>query len=403
MQPENHNPKGKRNRSVALNERGVAELLASLEEVWKSKHAPARLTRILRAEIFGLSVKTSDRICDRLPVDRASLSTAFAAVGLEFTEVHLVTREPSPVEDSSSPVLRDGRRIAFVLGTLLILALVAFAAAASRPKPLTIYSPEYRVPQLLSSGLTDYHAGRYESARSKFKEGLALAQQARDAGGLAEAHKALGELAVYDGDYPQAEELFTKALVLVESSNAFHLVPRLKQLIGQSQELQGKADQARDNYLESLKGFTSVPDEYAAAMIQMDIGGLERDSGNLPSAEAWFLTCEATLERLDRSAELAALAKEFAQLEVKRGNYDIAIKRLQRALTYWESASHPRWQARTHLELARVYLAKGDENSSLGSARSAVRHYREVGDKVGEAKARSLLSSVQKTGQHQAR
>lgn len=397
MQPDSNQPKGnKRSRAIALNKRGLIALEEALQENWKANHAPARLTRSLRADIFGLSVKTSDRICAGQPVDRGSLVTAFAAVGLEFGQEHTGEPPAAPTKDAPERVMPEGRRLGLILTGMILFVLVALGAAAARPRPLLIHSPDYKAPGLMKSGLADYHAGRYEDARKKYHQALEASREARDSGGLAEAYKALGELAVFDGDFVTAEELYTKVLVLLETTNVPRQVPRVKQLIGQAQELQGRADDARASYLEALRGFTQMPEEYSAAMVQMDLGGLEREAGDFSSSEAWFVTCEATLKRLDKKPELAAVAMEIARLERDRGNYGLALDRLNQALGFWESESHARWQGTTHLEIARVYQAKGDEASARRSAATAEGFYREAGDSVGEKKARSLLVPTKK-------
>lgn len=405
MQPDSNQRKGnKRSRAIALNERGLTVLQAGLEETWKTKHAPARLTRALRAEIFGLSVKTSDRICAGQPVDRGSLATAFAAVGLEFGEVHAGEPLASPKPERQERVMPEGRRLGIILAGMILFVLVALGAAAARPRPLLIHSPDYQAPGLMKSGLADYHAGRYEEARKKYHQALEAAREARDSGGLAEAYKALGELAVFDGNYVEAEELYRKVLVLLETSNFPNQVPRVRQLIGQAQELQGRADDARASYLEALKGFTEMPEEYSAAMVQMDLAGLEREAGDFSSAEAWLITCEATLKRLEKKPELAAVAMEIARLERDRGNYALAFDRLNQALAFWESESHARWQGTIHLEIARVHLAKGNETSARASATTAEGFYREAGYAIGEEKARSLLApTATKSAQVQGR
>jgi tetratricopeptide (TPR) repeat protein len=393
MQPDSNQPKGnKRSRAIALNKRGLITLEEGLQETWKAKHAPSRLTRALRAEIFGLSVKTSDRICAAQPVDRGSLVTAFAAVGLEFGQEHTGEPPASPTKDPPERVMAEGRRLGIILMGMILFVLVALGAAAARPRPILIHSPDYRAPELMKSGLADYHAGRYEEARKKYHQALEASREARDSGGLAEAYKALGELAVFDGDYVEAEALYKKVLILLETTGIPGQVPRVQQLLGQTQELQGRTDAARASYLEALKGFTQMPEEYSAAMVQMDLGGLEREAGDYSSAEAWFITCEATLKRLDKKPELAAVAMEIARLERDRGNYALAFDRLNQALAFWTSESHARWQGTIHLEIARVHLAKGEESSARRSAATAEEFYREAGDSIGEKKARSLVA-----------
>ena len=400
MKPEPGQSRGKRSRSVALNDAGLAMLKAALEQAWKQLQPDSRLTRSLRAEILGLSAKTADRVLQRLPVDRASLVTAFACVGLEFNDAHVAPDSPDLKASPENRRRTDSFRFSLIVGAVILLIVGGIAITGASEKPLSAREARLEgLNQVLRDGIADYHAGRYEVARRKLEGALRESRELRDAGSLATIYLVLGELAVFDGDLDGAQALFRQSTALRESLGVSGDLARLYQLRGQVSMRQGKFAEAEEQLLTSIRIFGESKDEYAVAMVQCDLGDLALAQDDWKGAEAWQISAWTTLKRLDRRPELASLRSSIAKLAVARGDFARAETLLNESLAFWEEQGHARWRAKTHLELARVYRAKGDDSSASEQARLSSELYREAGDKVGLERAESLLDPTTQTRQ----
>jgi DNA-binding CsgD family transcriptional regulator len=194
----------------------------------------------------------------------------------------------------------------------------------------------------LSQGPALYAVALAEAAGGRLDRGLAAAEQAQrhseDDGDVLFQPRALhveGHIRLLRGETSQAVAALRQVRLLETS--------------------QGQADPAMRRWHGDL----------AEALV--GIGCLE---------EATELIAEgrAQASRLRRRSVLTALTRAAALLMAERGDYDAAVRELQRAAEAFAALAYPLEEGRTRLELGRMQIRRGD----AGAARAAFQAARHI-------------------------
>lgn len=80
-------------------------------------------------------------------------------------------------------------------------------------------------------------------------------------------------------------------------------------------------------------------------------------------------------------------------MHLELGEVEKADQMLTDCLKFWEREKHPRWVAKTKLQLSKVKLARGLRAEAVTLVTEVEKGFRAVGDPMGDAEVEALLSS----------
>ncbi|HEX5883085.1 MAG TPA: CHAT domain-containing tetratricopeptide repeat protein, partial [Pyrinomonadaceae bacterium] len=104
----------------------------------------------------------------------------------------------------------------------------------------------------------------------------------------AECHEYIAEVRSSTGEFADALQHLTPSLAIYERAHNPKEAARVRALIGQVYEQQGKMAHARTSYLESLQIFRRISDRVSEAAVSFALGRLELMTGNYDAAEEYL-------------------------------------------------------------------------------------------------------------------
>ena len=213
-------------------------------------------------------------------------------------------------------------------------------------------------------GLGDGLRERFESARAAF-DGL-LSEHALDDAIRARVFNSGSVFARIQGDYERALDGYRQSYAIWE-----RLGNRARQ--GLALMNQGLVhyflqdySAARREYAVSLALFRETEMVHLQALVYGNLGMLARDVGRWSEALAWFDQAAASLTREGATDYLGRIANNIGEVEMLRGQLDVALARFEQALT----------QMTTRVYAVDVYLNMGLVRQAQGSDALALEHYR---------------------------
>lgn len=396
--------KSARTRAVLLTDDGLAALQAALRRKWKREYPQDKLTREIRATLFGVAVKTSDRIIANAGVDRTTLIHVFANLGEEWDDAYVELPqsepEPEPQVDGVAPQPERFPSSEAASGTktpktrpwwvLSIVAALLFPMAMNWATPS---SGDWKVSMTkVFIRATDlYQAGDYEEAQRLIDLGLREARGTNHAGAISGWLKVAGDMAALHGDFAQAKLKYKSAILLRIETETQASIPGIQQPLGAAEIELGEYENAKRNLSEALAGFIKLKIPGGVSTCHRDLANLALHQKQYDlalhelSLAQQALVTETQTDMLVDIDALEALA--WAGLDKNQE----AKKRLQECLSYWEAKKHQRWIARTKLQLAAVELALKNPARAAELAAASKVVYEQVRDRAGLKEASELL------------
>ncbi len=434
--------RAKRARAVRLSPEGIAVLDDHLETRWRAEFPDERLTRPLRAELLGVSVRTADRLLSGSPVDRSSVATAFARTACELLPEYLIEQDPTAagnselgmdddldttdedriyesVEVADSPVTviatsesskfssttesvrresrSDSPPRAFYWALLLVpvISVMIIAGATTGRGNDAMANQQYResIQILLTKGHDAYQKGEYDKSERLFYEVLEKNQVARDTTYFADAKRGLANLAIYRGDYSKALKLVDESLALHQEFDADNPYGPLNETKGDIYMKLGSIAEAEKSYRTSIIYYGRSNEPLGVAMVQGELGSIYTKTNRLAEAETELTSALKWLKFNKRPREIAAIQLLRAELRIKQNRIAEAIQIARDALAYFTKEDHKRWKAKSNLVLGRALLAAKSTSQAESCFKEAESLYREIKDREG---LKSVLKAKQK-------
>jgi CHAT domain-containing protein len=138
---------------------------------------------------------------------------------------------------------------------------------------------------LINIGNTKFLLGDYSGALTDLQTAVATAPKPVDA---AWSHEDLGRVYIALREYELALQHLQPSLDIYQHSSNPTETERVRSLIAQAYEQQGKLDLARANYLQALNGFRRLRDRINEAAVSFRLGRLELKAGRLDDAQAYL-------------------------------------------------------------------------------------------------------------------
>jgi len=421
----------KRTRAVRLSPEGIAVLENHLEARWKAEYPEERLTRPLRAELLGISVRTADRLLSGGPVDRSSVTTAFARTGCTQVSDYLIEQESFSeteneeegesasaslnlpqkavvtVQNSLQEVISDqpsastdsrlgrtdaprGRPTLGALYWALVLvptvSLIVVAALTTDWGGYSMTSQKFRdsIQDTLTRGHDAFQRGEYGRSEQLFYEAIEKNQTARDTAYFADAKRGLANIAVYRGEYLKALEFVNEAMTLQGEFDAENPYGPLNEMKGDILMKLGKPLEAEKCYRSAIVFYGRSKDPMGVAMVQGELGSVFTKTGRLPEAEAEISSSLKWLEFNKRPREIAAIKLLQASLRIKQGRAAEAVQTARDSLAFFAKEGHKRWMAKSNLILGTALLAAKKRAEAERCFEDSNRLYSEIQDREGQ-------------------
>jgi len=422
--------RAKRARSVRLGPEGVELLEGLLDARWQATYSKERLTRPLRAEILGVSVRTADRLLSGEPVDRSSIVLAFKRLDSDVDPAHILSID-SEQEDSLSesegsvagcseellevPGNRDQVAVAstpnqptrqtlaatprsyyWAMLALPVLTLVVFGAANSAQMSSAVHAQRLKdnIQETLIAGHAAFQEADFPQAERLFLEVVEKNKQSRDIAYSAEAKRGLAEIAIFRADYSRAVQLVDQAILLRKEFDQDSPLAVLYALKADALQSLKNFNEAERCYRLSIGIFGRNSDPMGVAMTQSALGELYIDQGRFTDAEAEILACLTYLKQNKRFREVAATQLALSKLRDRQGRAEEAINVAKEALAYFRSEKHSRWMAKSSFVLGQAQLHANQKAEAKSSFMQSLALYQSIKDPKGQRLASDAISRL---------
>lgn len=345
------------------------------------------------SELLHLSEKTVDKLLRGERVDRGTVKLAFQKLGIEwdeaFIEIESDVEAPADEHPIEAPVSRPRRTVVAIAAALLTVASVGWIGAKQLSGPEQERPASWRVEffSRLEAGTKLYQRASYDQARTEFAAVHALATRHDDLAGQAESARMTADVDLAQGHLVRARNGYQIALELRERTGQSATYPALQQALGAAELKLKNLDVAKGWMRKALEGYVALNDGSGMAIVQRDLGSLSAAQGDHEGALAWFATARAGVGRGVNTALLMDVRAQEALVHLARGEVKKADQMLTDCLEYWEREAHPRWVARTKLQLSEVKAAAGEQQLANRLRAESASAFRQIGDRVGAAEA----------------
>lgn len=409
----------KRTRSVRLSAEAVRSLEGLLELRRQADHPNEKLTRPLKAEILGVSVRTADRLLNGEPVDRSSIVFAFSRLGSEVDPSYILVDESSPdgedseIEDPTRLHLEEcstgkpdsdsgreqavhrsnqSRRLYWALLALPVLTLVVFGAVNSVQTmgAVSAHRLKENIQETLIAAHSAFQKANYKEAERLFHDVIEKNKGARDIAYSADAKRGLAEIAIYRADYKTALSLIDQAIALRKEFDQESPHAVLAALRGEILQNLGDFKEAERCYRTAIGIYGRNKEPFGVALTQSSMGDLFTDQGRFEDAEEEIVSCLNFLRINHKDREVAATQLLLAKLRDRQGRPKEAIRVAKEALAYFEKEGHPRWLAKTNLILGQ---ALGHANQRA-EAKASLQHAQSLYQAVRDPRGLTLVSDA---------
>jgi len=401
-----------RKRAVKLTPEGLELLRAGLARVWEADPRRTKLTREARADIFGVSLATADRILKQEGVDRPTLTFVFKRLGLTWDDrycepaVRNEVRAIDQVSDAPLPVVvvsraesparlfpRVHRGFALAVGLVIPLLLAPFTEIKP-PNTEAFLQSDFFVH--LRSAEEAYHLARYDVAKGQLDKVFVLLGERPEAQRLSLALRLAGDLASVEGRYREAADYYRDALVIRRRTDHRSVaIPPLLEAIGDTELKLRNFETARGYFIECLNGYRKAEDVGGQAMALRGLGSAEAGLGNAQAAMLWLEEGLDVIAGTDSHGMRADIQSRMALVLRDEGRLTEAKSLLTRCLDFWQSEGHPRWIAKTRYELGTVEFLAGRANVALMMLAHSRTDYEAMGDAGGVEACKTWLDKIE--------
>ncbi|TRX58861.1 tetratricopeptide repeat protein [Fulvivirga sp. M361] len=207
-----------------------------------------------------------------------------------------------------------------------------------------------------------YKRSAYDSAKLIYHEAMAIVEERADSSKMAEIWNALGSIAYYQNDFPEAMKFFMQYMRFIELHGEGDEYVKALINIGSVHQWQNNLEKAKTFFDKALAVSIENDDLYHAALAYQNIGVFfwikEMRDSSLVNCRRSF----AIFEQLGESIRAARLASNIGILYGEIERYDSAIVNHKRALQVFEKEEDRFSVSKASNNLANVYLLSGKPN-----------------------------------------
>ncbi len=203
----------------------------------------------------------------------------------------------------------------------------------------------------------------------------------------------LGRAYLDQGDYPQAEHWYRRALGIAGGEKLINAAIAWHGLASIDLDL-GKYDDAREKLQKTLALREQIGDRAGEAAAWHQLATLDVRQGEYDQAQKKYeRALEIRKDISDPEGEAAAL-HGLASIDLNFGKHDAARMKLEKVLEITQKVGDRASRAAALHQLASIDLNLGNFDAALKKSQESLRITREVGDRGGEGAALHLLATI---------
>jgi tetratricopeptide (TPR) repeat protein len=215
-------------------------------------------------------------------------------------------------------------------------------------------------------------AGDFALATRTWQEFRSVCELTGDRTSLVRAHWLLGRVALWRGDRPGAQTLFTQGVALArEAGDRWALAQELEGL-GWVALDQGKNGEARQLFDECLLHFRGCQDWRAIAWTLMLVGNAACREGDYPAAHRYLEESQAIYERLRSKEFLGRVLRDLGVLARNEGDYTTSRTFLERSSAIGDEMALGVLNRDVQVQLGWLAREVGDTEEALALIRDGL-------------------------------
>lgn len=357
------------------------------------------------ASELGVSPKTLFRILGREFVDRPVLVETFRACDLTLElsdiqpEAELARATEAPEEPHFEPAPVDPNRSAkriwllTAVACILGIAIVAWSPRSEKKPPDTVlkFSGVTSAQLLIASGLESYHKADYDRALNSAQLAILQASEAKNEVEHASALHLRGKVLEAQGELERAERDHLDSLIMRHKQNPNLLLPGLYLDLGVLQLRRGKLNEAKQSLTRSRDENVALGDETGEALALQEIGSLQIALGQYSLARRDLNKALSLVQSKNKPDIEQDIHARIGDLTLAENDPNTAATIYRKCLSYWTEKKHPRWIASSKLRLARALKLNGETESAKKIAAEALEGYSACNDIQGVRNAQALI------------
>jgi predicted ATPase len=242
--------------------------------------------------------------------------------------------------------------------------------------------PALRAKLLGGAGDLALHQGDFAEARQLYDERLRLSRQSSDSEGMASSLACLGRIALNRGQLRHARSVLHESLSIRkgtgDNTGAAESLRWLGEVASNLGEF-GAAHVAFEETLEILRKSDDTSD--GAIRVYFSMGRNAREVGDYARARACFEQSLKISRKTDDKGRIAAALLRLADVAIAQGRYEEAASLHQQALTILREIDDRPVLATSLIELGRMAIDRGDYPLALFCSEQSLALLRELGDR----------------------
>jgi predicted ATPase/DNA-binding SARP family transcriptional activator len=240
--------------------------------------------------------------------------------------------------------------------------------------------------------------GEHEHAEHSARLARELAESAGDACGVARATAQLGVVALYRGNYAEAEPHLVAALSEFARLGMRYEQGEVLGRIGHLHRLSGDYVASRVFLEQAVVLRAELGDGVGAAWSRWQLGVLARYEGDYAGAEALYEQSLAEFEAEEDASGVAHVRYSMADVARLRGDHDVATDLYLASLAKLRDKGDRRCVASILYNLGALELGRADRVGARALLRQSLALRRELGDQSGVAECLEGFAALDEPG-----
>jgi len=181
---------------------------------------------------------------------------------------------------------------------------------------------------------------------------------------------ALGTTRWYRGEYQQARENLLSALLIFGKLENERGIARANKLLGDTYFSEWKYKEALDSYQKVLSRSGEIRDNRIVAVALMNSGAIYHTMGKYAEAMDYYQQSLQVAERFHVDRRSAETMSNLGSLLIERGpDPTEGLKRIQRALSFFEATGVQDWEAFAHTLIGKFHCNAGHHLQGMDQLR----------------------------------
>ncbi|UOZ05050.1 BTAD domain-containing putative transcriptional regulator [Amycolatopsis sp. WQ 127309] len=236
--------------------------------------------------------------------------------------------------------------------------------------------------------------GAYDDWRRSHLTAQAAARAAGNRAGEAVLARGLGQIGVYNDEYPAAVRNLERSAALFAELGDVRGEALAVAGLGTVARIRDRPRDALDCYGRALAGLERAGDRSGVAQLRNSIGAAHARLAEFTEAADWLGRARDLAREMGDAHREARVLTEFGTLHRDTGRLPESLACLRLALGIFEDLDDERCVAYALLGIAQTLLAVGEPVQARGVCDRALRVFRESGNRQGETTGLALLDQA---------